>query len=143
MKLKQEEGDGEDSVGPSKNGTDQVKADIVRAKEKKTNLLAVKAALKNGDMFSEGLFGEKYLVSLNGIISSPRECGVGTPWVHPTPVPQNPHECSSFVCLFVCLSPLLYCKWRELPGEKLFVKNPSVVSPLEAMFWVYLVTCRS
>ena len=63
MKLKQEEGDGEDSVGPSKNDTDQAKANVVRVKEKKTNLLAVKAALKNGDMFSEELFGEKYLVS--------------------------------------------------------------------------------
>lgn len=62
MKMKQRVGDeGGDSVGPAKT---TVNPDEEEEREKKkSNLLAVKAAVRNTDMFSEGdIFGEKYLV---------------------------------------------------------------------------------
>lgn len=65
LKLKQQDGDGQDSVGPSKNDIGGKTED--RMKEKKSNLVAVRAAMRNGDMFTEDLFGEKYLVSKNDI----------------------------------------------------------------------------
>ena len=53
------------SVGPSKMDEKQEKMEAEEdAKKRKSNLQAVRAAVRNGDMFSEGdLFGEKYLVS--------------------------------------------------------------------------------
>lgn len=54
---------GESSVGPAKVGAEGEESSEV--KQKKSNLLAVRAAVRNGDMFSEeeNIFGEKYLVS--------------------------------------------------------------------------------
>ena len=56
-KVRLEEGEGGDSVGPAKD------RQVGVAKEKMSGLSAVrKAMIKNGDMFSEDLFGEKLLV---------------------------------------------------------------------------------
>ena len=55
--LKEERGG---SVGPEKQGKEE------KQEQKKSNIQAMKAAVRNGDMFSEiegDMFGEKYLVS--------------------------------------------------------------------------------
>ena len=55
-RVREEEGEGGDSVGPAKDPLGGV------VKEKISGLSAVRKAVKNGDMFSEDLFGEKLLV---------------------------------------------------------------------------------
>ena len=59
LKIQQKVEEGESSVGPAKMDAG---ADSSEMKQKTSNLLAVRAAVRNGDMFSEELFGEKYLV---------------------------------------------------------------------------------
>lgn len=59
LKMKELKDEGDGSVGPAKKGV----GDGEEQEQKRSNLQAMKAAVRNGDMFSEGdMFGEKYLV---------------------------------------------------------------------------------
>ena len=66
MKRKQRMGDeGEESVGPAKTAVRPDEKETEEREKKKSSLLAVRAAVRSNDMFSEGdMFGEKYLVSV-------------------------------------------------------------------------------
>ena len=60
LKMKELKDEGEGSVGPAK----QLAEGADGKEQKRSNLQAMKAAVRNGDMFCEGdMFGEKYLVS--------------------------------------------------------------------------------
>ena len=61
VKIRQrKESEGRDSIGPAK----KIAPGKAELEAKKSSLLAIKAAVRNGDMFCEGdMFGEKYLVS--------------------------------------------------------------------------------
>lgn len=59
LALRREGGEGVDSMGPGKDEGNKA----AEAKEKISGLSAVRKAIKNGDMFSPDLFGEKFLVS--------------------------------------------------------------------------------
>ena len=72
--LKEERGG---SVGPEKQGKEE------KQEQKRSNIQAMKAAVRNGDMFSEiegDMFGEKYLVSSHTPNSTP-----------PNATPPMPH----------------------------------------------------
>ena len=73
--LKEERGG---SVGPEKQGKEE------KQEQKRSNIQAMKAAVRNGDMFSEiegDMFGEKYLVSNHTPNAYTLQCH--TPMPHP------------------------------------------------------------
>ena len=67
QKKMEREGSWSKSPGPAKEGGRGGAVDKEKEKMKKSSLVAMKEAVRNGDMFTEGdMFGEKYWVRENG-----------------------------------------------------------------------------